>query len=130
MRHLLREAGRTDVTVASAGTEGYHVGEPPDARSVATAKAKGVDISRQRAQQVVSRYFEEYDVILALDTGHYHALLKRAPEHLKGRIHLFLDYAGLPAPHDVPDPYYGEQEDFDIAYRLVEDGCRRILARL
>ncbi|MDX2221647.1 MAG: low molecular weight protein-tyrosine-phosphatase, partial [Rhodospirillaceae bacterium] len=70
-RHLVAEAGLADrIDVDSAGTHGYHVGEPPDSRSVAAAARRGIDIAGQRARRVQPEDFDRFDLVLALDQGH------------------------------------------------------------
>jgi protein-tyrosine phosphatase len=85
--HLVAEAGLTDdFTIASAGTGGWHEGDPPDQRSIATAKSHGIDISGQRARRVRPRDFTDFDLILAMDRDNLAVLEKSAPH---GRISTF-----------------------------------------
>ncbi len=124
MRALLEAAGlHTQVEVDSAGTHGYHVGEPPDPRTQKTAQKRGYDLSTLRARKVVRDDFLRFDHVLAMDAGHLH-LLRRIcpPEHL-GKLSLFLHT-------EVPDPYYGAAEDFERVIDLAEEGARTWIARL
>jgi protein-tyrosine phosphatase len=127
--HLARLGlpGRVD----SAGLIDYHAGEPPDPRSVATARKHGLDISGQRARMLAADDFENFDLILAMDLDVYDEVLRRTPSpgH-RAKVHLFLHYAGYEADRIVPDPYYGGHGQFDRVYRMIEDGCGKIVQRL
>ncbi|WP_042690436.1 low molecular weight protein-tyrosine-phosphatase [Azospirillum sp. B506] len=127
-RTHLRRAGIDDrVCVDSAGTHGYHVGEPPDPRSVEAARRRGVDISRLRARQVAPEDFERFDVILALDHGHLRQLKRLAPMGRRDRVLLFLDFTTNLKGQDVPDPYYGDEEQFDRVLDVIDAGAQALL---
>jgi len=131
-RHLAQQAGLADsVHVESAGLGGWHVGEPPDARAVRTARRHGVVLDGV-AQQFTARDFERFDLLLALDEDIYHGLLRLARNPAdRSKVKYLRDYdpqAG--ADREVPDPYYSDQRAFDEAYELVERSCRGLLERL
>ncbi|MCZ6605018.1 MAG: low molecular weight phosphotyrosine protein phosphatase [Alphaproteobacteria bacterium] len=128
---LANEAARaaTALRVASAGTHGYHVGEPADDRAVATAAAHGIDMQDHRAQAVGTQDFHDYDLIVALDRGHLRWLEARAPADARAEIRLFMDFAGATGS-DVPDPYYGDDRDFEEMMKLIRDGVAGILDSL
>jgi protein-tyrosine phosphatase len=121
MRHLLRERGLEDrVEVASAGTGGWHVGSPPDERSAAAARARGITLDGA-AQQVRPEDFARHDLLVAMDRSNLADLLAIAPdEHARGKVRLLLDDA------DVPDPYYGGPSGFDDVLDLVTEACERL----
>jgi protein-tyrosine phosphatase len=125
-----REAPQLITTVDSAGTAGYHVGEPPDPRSVAIARERGYELSALRARQVSRSDFEQFDLMLATDRANLAALRALAPARSPARLALFLHYAGVGAGDEVPDPYYGERGDFERVLDLVEQGSRALLAHL
>ncbi|WP_158047818.1 low molecular weight protein-tyrosine-phosphatase [Skermanella pratensis] len=130
-RHLVAEAGLAgQIETDSAGTHGYHVGEPPDRRSVAAAGKRGVDIGDLRARRVKPADFEEFDLILAMDQGHYDQLVRMAPDGAKDRVRLFMDYAPDAPRREVPDPYYGEGTHFTEVLDLVEAASSGLLDRL
>lgn len=129
-RLLEQEAPELDVKIDSAGTHGYHVGEPPDRRAQAAAKARGIDLSLLRARAVHDEDFEAYDVILAMDRENHALLLERCPPAFASRVRLLMEFAGKHAPRDVPDPYYGSANGFERVLDLVEAGCRGLLADL
>lgn len=107
------------IHVDSAGLESYHAGDAPDLRSQRHALARGYDLSTQRARQIQSNDFREFDHILALDESHLHALLEMAPKVFRSKIRLFLEGG-------VPDPYYGEGPDFERVLDLSEEGAQNL----
>jgi protein-tyrosine phosphatase len=120
-RHRLRQAGLdAGVLIDSAGTDGYHAGESPDARATAAARGRGVDISGLRARQVRPTDFREFDLILAMDRSHLASLTRRAPPDAADRIRLFLDFAPQAPRREVPDPYYGGTSHFTEVLDLIE----------
>jgi protein-tyrosine phosphatase len=125
LRAKARERGlEKHLQVASAGTHDYHVGEAPDHRSLAHAKKRGYDMSRQRAQQVAPDHFHEYDYILAMDRSHLRLLKAMAPPGSKARIGLFLDVSTSWKGEDVPDPYYGGPDGFERVLDMVEEAAQ------
>ncbi len=95
------------IRAASAGTHGYHVGEPPDPRSLATAQRFGVDLGAQRARQVETEDFTGFRYVLAADHGHLAWLRRRAPAGATARIELMTAFAAEGRGAEVGDPYYG-----------------------
>ena len=110
--------------VASAGTGSWHVGDPPDARAVAAAHSRGVDISRQRARQVHVDDFDRFDLLIAMDEANVETLRRAAPKHHHGKIKLFLEFADGAGASEVPDPYYGGTDGFGHALDLIEAASR------
>ena len=115
------------ITLDSAGTHGYHVGEPPDPRTVAAAAERGVDLSGQRARRVRDGDFQAFDLLVAMDRGHERLLRRTAPPAGDERIRLFMDYAPHLGHRDVPDPYYGGADGFELVLDLVEAAARGLL---
>lgn len=100
----------------SAGTGGWHRGDPPDPRSIAVCAAHGVDISGLRARQLSGTDFERFDHIFAMDRNNLSDIRRMG----SGRADLALFMrACLGDNQDVPDPYYGTKSDFDQVYRMV-----------
>ncbi|MGP1308608.1 MAG: low molecular weight protein-tyrosine-phosphatase [Phycisphaerales bacterium] len=128
-RALLAEAdleGR--VYVDSAGTGGWHAGEPPDRRAQAAAKQRGYDLSAQRARQVTLNDFHHFDVVAAMDGENLRHLHAIAPPSTRERVRLLLEFSQQPLDTtEVPDPYYGGVDGFDHVLDLVEAGCRGLL---
>jgi protein-tyrosine phosphatase len=127
---LAREGLDGRVGVDSAGTHAYHVGEPPDRRSIQTARRHGVDLSGQRARQVTAEDFETFDLIVSMDRGHHEILRRRCPTAHVEKLALFLAFAPEFGLLDVPDPYYGEGDGFERVFEMTEAGARGLLAHL
>jgi len=115
-----RQAPELAVEIDSAGTGGYHIGEPPDSRSQAAARSRGYDMSALRARQVHSDDFERFDLILAMDEDNLSTLQDQAPPTARTRVRLFLEFAPQVGRSDVPDPYYGGGNGFEKVLDLVE----------
>ena len=115
------------VEVDSAGTHAYHVGEPPDGRATATARQRGVDLTRQRARKVVNSDFDEFDYVLAMDSDNLSNLHRICPAEMKHKVKLFLDFAPHTGESEVPDPYYGGQKGFEHVFDLVEAASNGLL---
>lgn len=119
------------VTIDSAGTHGYHIGEAPDPRSVRAAGARGFDLSSQRARRVAAADFRTFDLILALDRGHLDALKMIAPPSARAKLCLLMDFAPSPlAGGDVPDPYYGDGEGFERVLDMIEAAADGLTAEV
>lgn len=132
---VLRELARREfpqlmLTVDSAGTHGYHVGEPPDARSIRTGRQRGYDLAPLRARQVEREDFVRFDWLLAMDEANLARLHELAPPGRADQARLFLEFAGESRRADVPDPYYGEAADFELVLDLLEGASRRLLRQL
>ena len=120
-RHMLCENKLEDlVDVDSAGTHGYHVGEAPDLRTQ-WAAARRYDLSGIRARKVAPQDIEYFDLILAMDRNSLEALLLVCPPDRTDRLGLFMDYSKNFDDEEVPDPYYGLGQGFDLVLDMVED---------
>ena len=129
LRQLVRDAGLSErVEVRSAGTQGYHVGQPADRRSVEHARRRGYDLQAHRARQVSSEDFSAFDYVIAMDRGHEQELMRIAPDAGRHKLALMMRYGGSSGEADVPDPYYGGSEDFEQVLNLVERAGRGLLA--
>jgi protein-tyrosine phosphatase len=130
---LLDDAGLADkVTIASAGTGNWHVGDGMDKRARKTLAEAGYDGSRHRAQQFVADWFEHYDLIVAMDRQNRWFLEELAPDaDGKAKIRMLMSYdptARARGELDVPDPYY--EDNFADVLALVERGCQGLLAEV
>lgn len=126
LRHRLA-AARLDgqVEVDSAGTGGWHVGDPPDARSQRHALRRGYDLSALRARRVSEADFQRFDLILAMDEDNLADLERLRPAGGRAELRLLAD-------RPVPDPYAGGAAGFEAVLDLVEaasDALARDLAR-
>lgn len=130
-RQMVAAAGLDGrVRVDSAGTHGYHIGDPPDPRTVQAARVRGYDLAALRARKLVAGDFQDFDLILAMDRGHLEIMQRLAPTGSPAQLSLFTRFA--PAPYtdrDVPDPYYGGAKGFVDVLDMVEAGARALLPR-
>jgi len=130
LRRMVEERGLAErVRIASAGTHDYHVGEPPDPRTVKHALKRGYDLSAQRAMQVTKEDFENFDYILAMDRGHLRILRQMQPADARAKVGLFLEASAKWKGEDVPDPYYGGAAGFDLVLDMVEEAAQRWVER-
>jgi len=127
---LQREAAVLTIEADSAGTHAYHIGSAPDARTVAAALRRGIDMSKLRARIVEAADFERFDLLLAMDEQNYQHLLRMAPPQRRDRVRLFLEFAPAQRRREVPDPYYGGATGFEDVLDLVEEAARGLLAAL
>jgi protein-tyrosine phosphatase len=125
-----REAADIALQVDSAGTHGYHTGDPPDERSIAAAQRRGYDLSALRARVIDASDFRRFDLVVAMDEEVHVRLRRIAPPDYASRLVLFMDFAPGVGRRDVPDPYYGGAAGFEDVLDLVEEGARGLLARL
>ncbi len=128
--HLLREKGLDgSIRVDSAGTGGWHVGNPPDPRSVAVASKYGIELP-SRARKISGSDWEEFDLIIVMDDdNHADCLDAGAPADRLRHLRSF-DPSGSGANLAVPDPYYGEDDGFDRVYEMVRASCEGLIEHL
>jgi len=121
LKLLAERAPELDVHVDSAGTHGYHIGEPPDPRACRAAERRGVDLTGLRSRRVVVEDFAYFELVLAMDEQNREFLLETCPVEYHGRIRLFLEFAPHLERREVPDPYYGGSTGFEHVLDLVEE---------
>lgn len=129
LRKAAQEAG-LDIRVDSVGTAAYHIGEPPDARAIATAKAHGVDISHLRGRQLADADFAKFTHIIALDKGNMAGIKAHAPRHGEYKLMMLLDALEGHEGEPVPDPYYGDEDDFEKCWTLISSGVDALVEKL
>lgn len=135
-----REFAGLPLFVDSAGTADYHVGEPPDRRTIAAARRRGYDLASLRARRVARSDFENFDYVLGMDHANLAQLeslgrgvtrrLDAAGSSAGARLGLFMEFAPELGVDEVPDPYYGGIEDFERVLDLCEAGARGLLRKL
>jgi len=131
LRHKLRQAGLDElVVVDSAGTHAYHVGEPPDHRSVKHARQRGYDLSALRARRVSEADFAHFDLVLAMDWDNFEALSAQCPLEHRPKLRRLSEFAQRHDSPVVPDPYYGSAKGFERVLDLIEDACDGLVAHL
>ncbi len=129
MRGLVAEAGLEDeIEVESAGTGDWHVGYPPDDRSVAAAAERGVELTGE-ARQVARGDFDGFDLLIAMDRQNERDLIRMArSDEDREKVRLLRSYAD--GELDVPDPYYGGEDGFAEVVEIVERSCRALLEEI
>ncbi|MEZ9300667.1 low molecular weight protein-tyrosine-phosphatase [Vibrio splendidus] len=115
-----------DVTVDSAGTIGFHQGNPPDSRSKSAGENRGYSFKGVTSRKVVMNDFDEFDLILAADKANLDDLTNQCPAHLQYKLALFLSF-GESQYQEIPDPYYGEGNGFELVLDLIEESSEAIL---
>jgi len=131
LRHKLAAAGLADlVAVDSAGTHAFHMGDAPDARSVAAARQRGYDLSALRARQVTDADFARFDLLLAMDWDNLSLLEERCPPEHRRKLKLLSEFAPAAASVAIPDPYHGGSQGFAQVLDLVEDACAGLVGHL
>ncbi|MEZ8019270.1 low molecular weight protein-tyrosine-phosphatase [Vibrio splendidus] len=115
-----------DVTVDSAGTIGFHQGNPPDSRSKSAGENRGYSFKGITSRKVVMNDFDEFDLILAADKANLDDLTNQCPAHLQYKLALFLSF-GESQFQEIPDPYYGEGNGFELVLDLIEESSEAIL---
>ncbi len=127
-RHLLKQRGLDGkYVVDSAGTGGWHAGEPADQRMQETAARHGVALE-SRARQITRADFDDFDLILCADVENRENVLQLGGS--SDRVRLLLEFDPQAPVREVPDPYYGGQDGFDQVYELVWRACGSLLDRL
>ncbi len=125
---LVTAEGLSDrISMESAGTAAYHIGEPPDPRSQAAALKRGIDISGQQARRVRTDDFLEFDYLLAMDQDNHRNLLAICPPGLEHKVRLMLDYAETVDEQSVPDPYYVGGNGFEVVLDLIDNAAKGLL---
>lgn len=117
--------------VDSAGTASYHIGNPPDKRSIAVAKKYNLDISNLKGRQFVADDFKVFDHIFVMDDSNYQNVIVLATtESDKTKVKFVLNEVYPNQNYDVPDPYYGGDQGFENVYKMLDEACTIISKRL
>jgi protein-tyrosine phosphatase len=128
IRKLVADAGLAEqIQVDSAGTAGWHIGRAPDPRTVAAAQKRGFDLSPLCARQVTRVDFAEFDYVLAMDKSNLSDLQALKPAGYRGHLGLFLAFSEQQKFREVPDPYHGGNDGFELVLDLVEDAALGLL---
>lgn len=118
------------ITVDSAGTAGYHVGNPPDPRSIKVAKENGIDISQQRCRKFSVTDFNAFDMIYVMDKSNYNTIIGMArTKDDTEKVRLLLSGTNLDTK-EVPDPYYDSKAGFEKVFLMIDQACNLIATGL
>lgn len=127
---LKSKVDQGSVLVDSAGTAGYHIGKPPDSRSIAVAKKYGILIGDQVCRKFSVFDFDRFDIIYAMDKNNYHDIIgMSSTAEQKAKVRLLLSEIDG-SEQEVPDPYYGSQDGFENVFKLIDSACNHIVKRL
>lgn len=121
---------RLDLTVDSAGTGDWHIGEPPDPRARAVAARHGIDISAYQARQVTPADFRRFTHVIALDHDNLSNLRRLAPADATAELSLLLDHVPGREGQAVTDPWFGEAAGFDVTWAEVTAAAAELAQRL
>jgi protein-tyrosine phosphatase len=131
----LKDAGFTNVEADSCGTAGYHSGEAPDSRSQAVARKHGFNIGSHQARRLSDDDFSSFNMIVCMDDSNYSETKRRSQRSgvtSTASIHKFLEF--LPEANkkfgEIPDPYYGDKEDFEQVYQLLQSGMPQMVSNI
>lgn len=128
LRAKAKELG-VDVDIDSAGTSGYHTGNTPDSRAMAAGKQRGYSFKGMRARQVSVQDFEDFDLVLAADKANLADLLDICPAEHRHKVSLFLSHSNS-SYDEIPDPYYGGDDGFELVLDLIEEASVAVLQKL
>lgn len=117
--------------IDSAGTGNWHAGEKPDPRTIKVGQKYGLDLNSQRARQFLPEDFENFDHIFVMDASNKENVLKLTfEEGHKQKVKLILNEFFEEENVDVPDPYHGDDRDFEHVYKLLDEACEVIAEKL
>ena len=128
MQHLVEERGlESKLTIDSAGTIGYHEGNPADARMRDHASRRGYDLT-SRSRKIVEEDLDRFDLVIAMDRQNLSDIMEI--DSSATNVKLLSDFLDDNWPIDVPDPYYGGADGFETVLDMIEAACPNILAKL
>lgn len=119
-----------EISIDSAGTHAYHVGNPPDRRAQETAQRRGIDLSDLMARRVEAGDFGRFDFVVAMDQDNFLSLSEICPDEHRDKLHLFMDFAPQMRTREVPDPYYGGAAGFERVFDLIEAASAGLLTEI
>jgi protein-tyrosine phosphatase len=128
LRKLAKDAGIA-IETDSAGTGGWHAGEPPDLRAIEAARSHNIDISDLRARKFAARDFDYFDRIYVMDLENYHDVMRKAGHaRHQQKVSLLLNELHPGKNQPVPDPWYDDTM-FEPVFRLIHSACEKIIER-
>ncbi|MFV5696056.1 low molecular weight protein-tyrosine-phosphatase [Flavobacterium sp. LB3P122] len=128
---LASKLPKNKFTVDSAGTGSWYIGHCPDDRSIAVAKKNKINISNQKGRQFSEKDFDTFDYIFVMDNFNYENVVELAEnQDQKEKVHLILNELFPNENVDVPDPYFGLTNGFEIVYNMLDEVCAVIAKKL
>lgn len=127
LRHKIAERN-LNWKVDSAGTNGYHIGQPPHRFSQKVAMLNGIDISSQRARMFTANDFEQYNLIIAMAVDVIEEMKRIAGKKFEAEKTMLLLDVLFPGKNiDVPDPWFGEEDGYFEVYDMIEKACETFI---
>ncbi len=129
-REKVKQVG-LHMEIESAGTSGFHNGEPADSRAIATLQSKGIDILDLRSRLFIPTDFEDYDYIITMDSSNQKNVLEMANEADSNNFPKMVMDFQFPGEHiSVPDPYYGGATGFEDVYKMLDESLDELLEQI
>jgi protein-tyrosine phosphatase len=117
--------------VDSCGTGNWHIGNQPDLRSISISRKKGLDITNQKCRQFITSDFDTFDYIYVMDKSNYKDVIALSQnEKQKSKVQLILNELFPNENRDVPDPYFGLENGFELVYKMLDETCEIIAKKL
>ena len=130
-RDLVKRQGlEGDILTDSAGTGAWHVGEPPDSRARTMGKSKGIQMDDLKARQFVAHDFDDFHYVLAMDHSNFQDMQRLNSGDGIGKLHMMLDFSPNTDTEEVPDPYYGGLQDYELVFDLLTPAAAGLLAHI
>lgn len=118
---------KSQFSIDSAGTHSYHVGGKPDSRSSQAAMMRGIDIRNQRARKISGIDFDSFDYIVVMDNDNHMNAKMICPKQHQNKIYKMMDFSPSSKYTEVPDPYYGGDQGFELVLDLLENASIGLL---
>ena len=128
LRHRVIERNLAMET-ASCGTANYHIGDPPDPRTIGVLKKYNININH-KGQQLKSKDFEDYDYLIVMDDSNLKNALQVAPKEYQSKLYKMRDFDSLARGSNINDPWYGDYSDFEICFETLERSLDLFLGKI
>jgi protein-tyrosine phosphatase len=129
LQHQASVAG-LDIQVDSAGTAGYHIGEPPHPLSRKVARMNGIDISAHKGRQFRKEDMDHYDRIYVMDSENYNDVRRASGNSWDpSKVELLLNELYPGQNRSVPDPWYGEEDGYHAVYDMLDQASRKVIEK-
>lgn len=118
-----------DWEVDSVAIKAFHIGKAPDLRAINTAKKHHIDISDHKCRLLILNDFDDFDIIYAMSQDILDFMREMAPENQHYKLKLLMNEVDALGNMDIPDPFHGEEKDFDYAYDLIFSACKQVIEK-
>lgn len=131
-KQKVEEAGLKElIAIDSAGTSGWHINDPPDQRSLAIARQNGIRLDHS-GRQISIKDFDQFDYIVAMDGDNYNDIIRLQGNHNDGKAEILImrEFDDQQSGSDIPDPYYGGPNGFQLVYDLLDESLSNFLDKI